>query len=67
METDVVLGAQETIKKYQPILFLECHDDDHRQPLIELCTALGYKTAIYDYGDPNLLAIPASSPYADAI
>jgi len=67
MEIDVVLGAQETIKKYQPILFLECHDDDHRQPLIELCTALGYKTAIYDYGDPNLLAIPASSPYADAI
>jgi len=67
MEIDVILGARETIKKYQPILFLECHDDNHRQPLIELCTALGYKTAIYDYGDPNLLAIPANSPYADAI
>jgi FkbM family methyltransferase len=67
MEIDVILGARETIGKYQPILFLECHDDEHRQPLIELCKELGYVTTICDYGDPNLLAIPESSPYVGAI
>ena len=63
MEIDVILGAKETIKQHQPVLFLECHDDEHRQPLIELCAELGYATTICDYGDPNLLAVPQGSPF----
>ncbi|WP_019501402.1 FkbM family methyltransferase [Pseudanabaena sp. PCC 6802] len=58
MERDVIMGARNTIEKYHPILYLESHDDDTRNPLIWLCKQLGY--ILYWHGtenDPNILGI----------
>jgi FkbM family methyltransferase len=60
MESAVVRGARATITRYRPFLYLENHDDERRQPLIDLCHSMRY--SMYWHGtqyDPNMLCIPA--------
>jgi len=59
MEAAVVNGGMETIKRLRPRLYLENHDDDRRNTLVQLCKSLGYVT--YWHGtsnDPNMLCLP---------
>ncbi|MEB3276639.1 MAG: protein arginine N-methyltransferase [Cyanobacteriota bacterium] len=59
MELDVLRGAEQTIQRLRPVLYLENHADARRAPLIQHCQQLGY--ALYWHGtanDPNMLCIP---------
>lgn len=62
MEKALLEGGRQTIKKFHPVLYLECHDDERRQPLIDACRSLEYR--LYWHGsdtDPNMLGIPTES------
>jgi FkbM family methyltransferase len=50
METDVLIGAQETIKKFRPLLYLEDDRDDKREGLHAILEQLGYK--VYRHTTP---------------
>ncbi|MEB3276086.1 MAG: protein arginine N-methyltransferase [Cyanobacteriota bacterium] len=59
MELDVLQGAEHTIERHRPLLYLENHNDEHRAPLIQHCQQLHYQ--LYWHGttaDPNMLCIP---------
>jgi FkbM family methyltransferase len=57
-ECAVLRGAQETIRRDRPVIFLECHPDllalhgETRESLLAILTRLGYRTSGFDNATP---------------
>lgn len=47
MESLVLLGAQSTIKRFQPFIYAECNSADDGWPVVMMMKSYGYKVYIY--------------------
>ncbi|QHI95981.1 FkbM family methyltransferase [Aristophania vespae] len=64
MENAVLNGATETIKKFNPIIYMESHNDGHGAEARAYARSLGYKLyRIIVMGEQNVLCLPQNSTH----
>jgi FkbM family methyltransferase len=63
MEIDVLRGAEQTIRKHRPLIYMECLPDERSRSALRLLQSLGYATWWHgDTGSPNVLGSPIERP-----